>query len=120
MHARFDARSTEFAVPDRVVRLVDEWRCVFLTSQVRIVEPTLAAVWVELELYPASSFVQNADAFLDRLRQHRERGGERPNAVGGSAGRFIATLRERGAGLTPSANFRADVLPWAQGSYVER
>jgi hypothetical protein len=75
VRARIDARSMDLDVIDGIVQLVEEWDCVFLTSRGRVVEPSLDAVWIELELSPASSFVQDPAAFLGRLRQHRRRGG---------------------------------------------
>jgi hypothetical protein len=74
VRARIDARDLDADFVERLIEFADYCACVFVTPELRVIEPDLHAIWVELELSPASSFIRDPSRFLERLgRRSTER-----------------------------------------------
>ena len=69
---RLDARNLEVEFLDELLGIIESSDCALVTPTGRLVEPEIEAIWVELELSPAASFVRDPAEFLARARKYRK------------------------------------------------
>lgn len=73
---RFDVRAPDLAKIESICNFFHECGCLFLTEEGHVVDPTAEAVWIEVELSPASTFVHDPERFFRLLKSRKS--GELP------------------------------------------
>jgi hypothetical protein len=73
VRVRIDVRDPDLQLLEQLCTFAQEAKCVFLSPDGHVVEPTPEAIWVEIELSGASTFVRDPAGFLGRLRAKNNR-----------------------------------------------
>ncbi len=71
VRARVDVRELNAEFIEGLIRFASICDCALISEQLHVIEPTLEALWVEIELSPAAMFVSNPRKFLGDLRKGR-------------------------------------------------
>jgi hypothetical protein len=73
IRVRIDVRNPSLEFIDGVCAFARRANCLLVTNSFHIFEPTLDALWVEVMVSPAASFVEDPQAFLRRLSERQSR-----------------------------------------------